>query len=453
MTFQGQRTVVVVDAGGRGAALVDKYAQSEHVHRLIAIPGNDLMGWNTDKPVRTYSRLKTTNVREIVELCDRERVALVDVAQDNAVAAGLVDALTEKGIPVVGPSRAAGQIEWDKAWAREFGERHDIPQPFFRSFLSPQDGIAFLRQATDRPWLVKAAFLAEGKGALAAHDNDEAIERIQQLAEFGTASQVFLLEEWLGGGDESAEEISVFAACDGAHYKIIGAARDHKRSHSGDVGENTGGMGANAPTAIFTPNVAAEVETEIFKPVLRGLRAEGRPYRGILYLGAMLVKANGTVHPRVVEFNARWGDPEAQVLVPGLHADLFELSMAMAQGQLENVPVGYDGRSRVVVSGASRGYPGDYSDVVGKRIFGLEEAAKVDGVTVYGAGVRIIDGKCYAAGGRLFHIVGGGATVIEARQKAYAAMARVSVDGNNLHLRTDIGWRDVERLYHSANRQ
>ena len=254
-------TVLVVDAGGRGAALVDKYAQSEHVERIIAVPGNDLMSINTDKPVQIYPQLKTTSIPEILEICEREGVNLVDVAQDNAVEAGLVNALTERGVFTVGPTRDAGQIEWDKAWSREFGERHSIPQPFFRICLNKQEGFSFIQSQPDQPWFIKASGLAEGKGALPARNNKEALERVKEMARFKEAGKVFLVEKWLRGDDGFAgEEFSTFALSDGEHYEVIGSAQDHKRVSNFDEGENTGGMGCSTPPLVLTPDLLRDVE-------------------------------------------------------------------------------------------------------------------------------------------------------------------------------------------------
>lgn len=439
-------TVLVIDAGGRGATLVDKYAQSKHVGKVIAVPGNDLMKINTNKPVQIYPQLKTTSVPEILEICERHQVNLVDVAQDNAVEAGLVDALIQKGVPVVGPTKEAGQIEWDKAWAREFGQRHGLPQPSFRICLSPQEGIDYLRSQPDQAWFVKAAYLSEGKGALPAKNNEEAVQRISELKRFKDAGRVFLIEKWLKDEDGSGEEFSTFVFSDGQNYKIIGSAQDHKRANNFDEGENTGGMGCSSPPLVLTPEVMKEVELGILGKVIAGLKEEGKPYKGVLYLGGMTIKQKGELRPYIIEFNARWGDPEAQVILPGLVNDLFEVSMAIVQGNIQNLELKMDGKARVVVTGASRGYPGDYKEVRGKQIFGINEARKIDGVRIYGAGVKEEAGKYYASGGRLFYIVGEGETAIEARRKAYEAMALVYIEGNNLHFRTDIGWRDVQRL-------
>lgn len=439
-------TVLVVDGGGRGAALVDQYSQSEHVGKIIAVPGNDLMKINTDKPVRIYPQIKTTSVPEILEICEREGVNLVDVAQDNAVEAGLVDALTERSVPVVGPTRDAGQIEWDKAWAREFGRRQNIPQPSFKICLSEQEGIDYLQDQPDQPWFVKAAYLTEGKGALPAKNNEEAIQRVLEMKRFKDAGRVFLIEKWLKGDDDSGEEFSTYIFSDGEHHKLIGSAQDHKRVNDFDEGGNTGGMGCNTPPLVLTPELMKNIEIKILDRAITGLHEEGRSCKGVLYLGGMVIRQKERLNPYVIEFNARWGDSEAQVILPGLVSNLFEISMAIACGDISSLHLQTDGKARVVVAGASKGYPENYEAVKGKQIYGLDEARKVNGVKIYGAGVKVADGHYYANGGRLFYIVGEGKTVIDARQRAYEAMSLVHIDGNNLHFRTDIGWRDVQRL-------
>ncbi len=443
-------TVLVIDGGGRSAALVDKYSQSEHVEKVIAVPGNDLMGINTDKPVYTFPNLKTTSIQEILEICERENVNLVDVAQDNAVEVGLVDVLTERDIPTVGPTRDAGQIEWDKAWAREFGKRQNIPQPSFKICLSEQEGIDYLQVQPDQPWFIKAAYLTEGKGALPAKNNEEAIQRVLEMKRFKDAGRVFLIEKWLKGDDDQGEEFSTYVFSDGKQYKSIGSAQDHKRVNDFDEGENTGGMGCSTPPLVLTPELMQNIEVKILDKAISGLHDEGRSYKGVLYLGGMAIRQGGQLNPYVIEFNARWGDPEAQVILPGLVNDLFEVSMAIARRDIGNLQLQTDGKARVVVAGTSKGYPGNYEEVKGKQIYGLDQVRKIDGVRVYGAGIKVEDGHYYANGGRLFYIVGEGKTVIDARQKAYEAMSLVHIDGNNLHFRTDIGWRDVQRLRNYA---
>lgn len=430
-------TVLVLDGGGRGSALVDKYAQSPQVKKILAIPGNDLMQINTNKPVKTYPSLKTTSVQEILAICKKQKVDLVDVAQDNAVESGLTNVLLANGINAVGPTKEAGQIEWDKAWARQFMKKYNLPIPAFRIFTNEVDGIKFLKNAKNSAWFVKANGLLEGKGALPAKDNNEAIVKIKELRKFGDAGKTFLLEEWVVG-----EEFSSFALSDGIGFKIIGSAQDHKRVFNFDEGENTGGMGCSAPPLVLSKTNIKNQIKKIFEKTFAGLRTEGRPYTGILYLGGILVGEK----VYIIEFNARWGSPEAEVLVPGIKNDFVDVANAIIRKKISKLNLKIDNHSRVSAVGASSGYPDDYSKVKGKQIFGIEKILKMKGVRFYSAGIKKVGGKFLANGGRLFHIVGEGNNILEARQKAYSAMSQIYIEGNNLHFRTDIGFRDVERL-------
>ncbi len=441
------QTVAVIDAGGRGAALVEAYARSPQVGRLIAIPGNDLMSINTDKPVEIYPELKTTDVKGIIEICRREKVDLVDVAQDNAVAIGLVDELIRNKINVVGPTKAASRIEWDKAYCRRFCQKLKIPQPEFKVFHSPQAGIEFLKKQKDQSWFIKASGLAGGKGALPAKNNWEAQKAVLDLKRFGAAGKTYLIEKWLGDSNQPAEEFSIFVFTDGKNYQIAGSAQDHKRALDGDKGENTGGMGCSSPPLLITPQFLKKVKTKILDKIIKNLKN----YQGVLYLGGIAIKEDGQLNPYVVEFNARWGDPEAEVILPGLKTDLFAISRAILKRKLNNLKIKTDSRYRVAVTVAAKGYPDDYSAVKGKEIIGLD---MVKNVKIYGAGVKVMNNKFYAAGGRLFYVVGEGKNVLAARKRAYTALAKIAIEGNNLYYRTDIGWRDVYRLknkFHAKN--
>ena len=359
----------------------------------------------------------------------------MDVAQDAPVAAGLVDELKKASIAAFGPTKEAGKIEWDKAWAREFMKQHDIPSPEFHVFDSIEDGVHYIEVQPQCSWFVKASGLAEGKGALPAKNNAQAIDAIRELTKFGTAAYTYLLEEWLDG-----EEFSAFAICDGKNFKMLGYAQDHKRVYDGDLGGNTGGMGCVSPPLAITPEIEKQTE-EIIKKTISGLAEQGTPYIGILYLGAMITKMLTYDKIFVIEFNARWGDPEAETIIPGIQNDYYELVSSALGGNILDIKT--DGKTRVSVAGCSKGYPKDYSAVKGKEIFGLE---KLENVILYKAGIKKADERYFANGGRLFYIVGEGNDIMEARQRAYDAMAKVSVDGLNLHFRTDIGWRDVQRI-------
>lgn len=439
-------TVIVIDAGGRGSALVDAYAKSPHIDRIIAIPGNDLMQINTTKKVITHQNLKTTSVKEIVEIAKKEQPVFVDVAQDNAIAVGLADALQKEGIKVFGPTQKAGQIEWDKSWARDFGVRHGLPQPAFQSFNSIEAGIEFIKSHSaqqssvgDKQWFIKAAGLAEGKGVLPANNNVEAIEKIKELNEtFRSAAETYLVEEWMVG-----EEFSSFAISDGENFQIVGSAQDHKRVYDGDTGPNTGGMGCSTPPLVVTSEIMKQVE-EIFTKTIKALSQEGRPYKGVLYLGGIIKQGTSDVY--IIEFNSRWGDPEVEVILPSIKTDLYDINMAVIEGDITKVNIETDEKARVAVAAASTGYPIDYSAVKGKKISGLEKVIALPGIKVYGAGVKKIDNNYVINGGRLFYVVGQGRNVIEAREKAYSAMSMISIEDEGLHFRKDIGYRDVERL-------
>ena len=447
--------VAVIDGGGRGAVLADKYLQSRHVEGLIAIPGNDMMKLHAPKPVKTFPHVKTTDVPAIVALCRTEGVTFVDVVQDNAIGAGLVDALEKEGIRALGPRKAAGRIEWDKVWARRFGDVIGLPQPFYAAFDSSASGMAAAlahishsaRDTPGRSWFVKAAYLCEGKGALPAENAPRAEQRIREVAAFKNgAGRDFLIEDWLKNDNgTNGEEFSAFALSSGPAHAIIGYAQDYKRSGNSDTGENTGGMGCSSPPLVLTPKIMGDAGSIIGKTI-EGLAAQGIQYRGILYLGAILIRENGVLKTYVVEFNARWGDPEAQVIVPGIKNDMLELGVAAMEDRLGSLGFATDGKSRVVVAGVSRGYPGNYDAVRGKQVFGLEAAMEAPGVRIFGAGVKVEDGRYYANGGRLFYVVGEGDNVLQAKTHAYNAMLRVSVEGDNLDWRDDIAYRDLERF-------
>lgn len=429
------KTIMVIDGGGRGAALVDKYSQSEQVARILVVPGNDLMEANTEKPVLTHQHLKTTSVKEILEICTSEKVDLVDVAQDNAVEVGLVDELNKLKIPVFGPTKKAGQIEWDKAWARKFMQKRKIPIPVFYDFKSKKIGILKVKNLPDMKWFVKASGLAEGKGAIPAANVTEAISAIEQMKKFGKAGDVFLLEQWLIG-----EEFSAFAICDGENFQIVGFAQDHKRVFDGDLGENTGGMGCVSNPLVVDNNIKKQVK-EIFTETVKGLKKEGRPYKGVLYLGGIVVAGEVIV----IEFNARWGDPEAEALLPAIKNDYFKIAFDIAKGKLLKEKIRIDKKVRVVIAATAKGYPTDYSQVKGKKVLGIEKAIE-SGDKVYGAGIKKANGGYVVNGGRVLYIIGEGKNVAEARSKAYKAMKKIDIEGHNLHFRKDIGWRDIERV-------
>ena len=445
--------VLITDAGARGSVLVEAYARSEHVEEIFVVPGNTLMHINAyGKPVHDLSGLKITYAGDIAAVCELHDINLVDVAQDNAVESGLVNILLEAGIPVIGPTREAGRIEWDKAWARDLAKRACVPQPKSYAFTEIEDGIEFINSRPDSSYFIKATGLDTGKGALGAKDSQEAIDNIRKIKTHGKAAETYLIEEYLMGDSESGfepgEEFSCFLLVDGSDYKLIGYAQDHKRAEIFDEGEMTGGMGSYNRPACITDELSNEILATIADPLIRQMAEEDINYSGVMYLGGMLVKRKGELKPYLIEVNSRWGDPEAQVLVPGVKNDMFEVSMTVYEHGVRNLTLEMDQMHRVAVVGASRGYPGDYSAVTGKQVFGIQDVLDLKSVRLYPAGLfeHPTTGEITAKGGRLFSLVGESQnSIVEAASKAYGALALVSIEGNNLHARTDIAHRDREK--------
>ena len=442
-----ENIVAVIDKGGRGAVLASKYLQSPDVDRIIAIPGNDMMAQGKEKPVETYPMLRTTDVNEIADLCRSRNVALADVSSSKAVRAGLADALRANGVATVGPGMRAGEIEWSKAFAREFGKRHMIPQPEFYIAVGIPPAMRYVDTRAFRPLFIKADGLMGGSGSIGALTIEEARIAIKKLG--GTKSPLHkkvVIEEWLtGDGMITGEEFSAFAMSDGRDVQLLGFAQDYNKAESGERGSNTGGMGASTPHSAITPAIE-EYTTILFDRAIRCLKKEGRKYNGVLYMGGMLVHKDGELRLYVLEWNARWGEPEAQVVVPGIIDDYFRLNMGVARGEITSHRIANDGKARVAVTAAARGYPEDYSKAIGKEIVGLDRAAKVDGVTIFGAGVKIENGRYYANGGRLFYVVAEDWNTNGARERAYAAMSEIQVEDNNLHFRDDIGMPHMDRI-------
>lgn len=436
--------VAIIDAGGRGSALVDAYAKSSMVDEIIAIPGNDLMQVNTSKPVHTYPELKTTSSEEILKICQEFSVSLVDVAQDNAVEAGVSDLLRANGFKVVGASKDAGRLEWDKAWSRDFMVKNNLPVPAYQVCQSEEEGLKFLQSQKDQAWFIKAAGLAEGKGVIPARDNAQAAEAIKEMSRFGNAGTTYLIEQALVG-----EEFSAFAISDSEGFQFLGSAQDHKRVDDGDLGPNTGGMGCATPPLVVDGEIKSQID-EIFRKTYEGLKKDNLTYQGVLYLGGIVVSEESGPKVYIIEYNARWGDPEVECILPGIESDWYQIGLAVSDNRLSQIKITNDGKTRIAVAGASLGYPEDYSKVKGREILGLSEFIKSEDIKIYGAGVKINDGKYIASGGRLFYVVASGKDIIEARDKAYKALESLTIPGENqdnlLHFRKDIGYRDVDRL-------
>lgn len=441
--------VLVIGGGAREHTLVRQYEKSDKVKQIHVAPGNGLMDFRPEKEVIRYPDIKASEVDKLLELVRTLKPDLVDIGPEAPLAAGLVNKLQEIGIPTLGPTKEAAILETSKCWARDFMDKYGIPHPRYKNCRSEQEGVGYVRSLSSN-WrgYVKADGLCEGKGSLRADNVEEALGNIELMKKFGDAGKSFVVEDFICGDDGTNEEFSAYAFCDGKTYKMLRRfAQDNKRELNFDEGDQTGGMGANAPALVVTEDADLVEQVEnIFKKAVYGMQVEGIPYKGVLYIGGMRVRKNGKNIAVVGEFNVRRGDPEEQVTGTGVKTDPVDIAFAVIEGKLDDIKIEEDEIVRVCIVGASRGYPRDYSAVRGKQIFGLEEAMKVPRVTIYGAGVRKEGNKFYADGGRLFSVVAEGKDVIEARPRALYAMSMINIEGNNLHYRTDIGWRDVERL-------
>lgn len=424
--------MLIVGGGGREHAVAWALARSARRPRLLAAPGNP--GTAT---LAENLPIAADAVDDLVRAA-REHVAdLVVVGPEQPLVDGLADRLAEDGIPVMGPSADAARLEGSKAFAKAFMDRHDIPTAAHRTFTARQFEEA-RRYVTEQgaPIVVKASGLAAGKGAIVCHTIREAHDALEQMMEdarFGDAGRTVVVEEFMEG-----EEASIFALCDGSSHVLLSPSQDHKQIGEGDTGENTGGMGAYAPAPVVTPAVLDDVRERIIKPTLQGMRTEGYPFRGVLYCGIMLT-ADG---PKVVEYNCRLGDPEAQVVLPLLESDAYDLFYAVATGGLGDIDVTIRTGSCAAVVMASAGYPGAYGK--GKEITGVADVTG-DDVRVFHAGTRLTeDGVLVTDGGRVLAVSADGATLEQALERAYDGVERISFDGATF--RRDIGHHGLARL-------
>jgi phosphoribosylamine--glycine ligase len=420
--------ILVIGSGGREHALAWKIARSPHVERVLVAPGNDGMA----AVARTFPDVAAEDADRILALARSEAVDLVVVGPEAPLAAGLADRLEAAGVAVFGPSARAARLEASKAFAKRFMARHGIPTAGFEVFDSLEAARAHVR-ARGGACVVKADGLAAGKG-VAVCDGPEQAERalVEIMGErrFGAAGERVVVEERLVG-----EEASYHAVADGERVVPLAAAQDHKRALDGDRGENTGGMGAYSPTPVLDEAAEKRVLEEIVHPTIRGLAAEGIPYRGVLYVGLMLDAAGA---PHVVEFNVRFGDPETQPLVLRLDGDIVPLLDATARGRLDPARGLVWRDAAVCVVLASGGYPRAFE--VGKPIHGLDALEADPDVVVFHAGTRRDAARRFVtAGGRVLGVTARGASVAQARERAYAACDRIRFE--HMHLRRDIAAR------------
>lgn len=415
--------ILVIGGGGREHALVWKLRQSPRVEKLWCAPGNGGIAQDAEcLPV------DTKDVTAMVALAERLKPDLTVVGPEQPLVLGVADEFSRRGLAIVGPSKQAAEIEGSKVFAKGFLERHKIPTAaLYGVYDSPGDAYGALC-AVDWPVVVKADGLCAGKGVLVTASPDEAtafIERLMEKRELGEGGERVLMEEALEG-----EELSFIVLTDGQEILPLAPTRDHKRVFDGNLGPNTGGMGAYSSDELVSPELERRILESIVRPAIRGLAAEGRPYKGFLYFGLMLT-AGG---PKMLEFNCRMGDPEAQPLVARMDFDLAEALAATAGGSLGKINSRWKQGASVCVVMASGGYPGDFQ--TGKRVEGLAEASTVPGVVVFHAGTQREGANHYTSGGRVLGVTAAAADLEAAIRTCYDAVGRIRFEG--AHFRSDI---------------
>ncbi|WP_333611257.1 phosphoribosylamine--glycine ligase [Brevundimonas bullata] len=421
--------ILLVGSGGREHALAWKIAKSPLVTRLVAAPGNPGMARHAE----LRPEFKATDAEGLAALAREMKADLVVVGPESALAEGLADRLNAAGIPIFGPTAKAAQLETSKAFSKAFLQRHGIPTAGYGVYEDTASAKAALNNYS-APYVIKADGLAAGKGVAISPDRQDAEAEIERMlgGRFGSAGARVVIEEFMDG-----EEGSLFALCDGQRAVLFGGAQDHKRAFDGDLGPNTGGMGAYSPAPVFTPELVQAANDRVVQPTIQKMAEEGAPYRGVLYAGLMATSEG----PKVVEFNARFGDPECQVLMMRFDGDIVPLLLACARGDLTKAPAPRfkDGTVICVVM-AAKGYPD--SPLEGSVIRGADQDFGPH-VQVFHAGTRKRDdGTLVAAGGRVLNVCAYGADIAEARERAYEAIARIDWPGG--FNRTDIGWRALE---------
>ena len=415
--------VLVVGGGGREHALAWKIAQSPKVSKVYCAPGNAGISEQA-----TLVPIQANDLSRLLEFALKEKIDLTVVGPEDPLTRGIVDLFESKGLLIFGATKKAAEIEGSKAFAKEMMKKYHIPTAFYEIFDNRNEAVKYVRKQ-GAPIVVKADGLAAGKGVIVCKTVEEAIHSVDQIMVekiFGNAGNRVVLEEYLVG-----EEASYIAFTDGKTILPMASSQDHKPVLDGDQGPNTGGMGAYSPAPVVTDEVHEKIIEKVLRPVIYGMGEEGRPYKGVLYAGLMIHEG----HPKVLEFNARFGDPETQPVLMRMKGDIVPILEACMKGNLSQRKIEWDNRASVCVVMTSKGYPGDYEK--GKIIEGLKEVSRMERVFVFHAGTTFKDGKIMTNGGRVLGVAGLGEDIPRAIERAYEAVKKISWDG--VHYRTDIG--------------
>ncbi len=415
--------VLIVGSGGREHAIAVSAAKSSHVDKLYCAPGNAGIA-----SVAQCVDIGAMEFEKLADFAEANEIGLTIVGMDDPLVGGIVDVFEARGLRAFGPRKKAAAIEGSKVFSKDLMKKYGIPTAAYDTFDSPEEALAYLETAK-MPIVLKADGLALGKGVLICQTLEEAkagVKTLMQDKQFGDAGNRIVIEEFITG-----PEVSVLCYCDGTHIAPMTSAQDHKRAKDNDEGLNTGGMGTFSPTPFYTSEIQQFCEDKIYQPTMDAMKAEGRDFVGILFVGLMLT-ADG---PKVLEYNARFGDPEAQVVLPRMENDIIEVMDACIDGRLDEVELRFQDNAAVCVVLASDGYPKKYEK--GKVITGFEHFDGRDGYYAFHAGTKAEGGNIVTNGGRVLGITAKGSDLKEARKKAYAATEWISFEGK--YMRSDIG--------------
>ncbi|MBR6385160.1 MAG: phosphoribosylamine--glycine ligase [Ruminococcus sp.] len=426
------KNILVVGGGGREHAIIMKLAESPHVGKIYCTPGNG----GISKYAECFN-VGATDVQGVVDLAKKLSPDMVVVAPDDPLVMGMVDALQAEGFMTFGPKANAAIIEGSKVFSKELMKKYNIPTAFYEVFTDSEKAVEYLRKQNSYPAVIKADGLALGKGVIIAQNEEEAIKAVHDMIDdlkFGKSSSRIVIEEFLTG-----PEVSVLSFTDGKTIVPMISSMDHKRALDGDKGLNTGGMGTVSPNPYYTEEVAKECMEKIFLPTMNAMNAEGRTFEGCLYFGLMITPKG----PKVIEYNCRFGDPETQVVLPMLDADLYEIFEAVYNHELDKLDIKWHKGSCACVVMASGGYPESYPK--GIEMNGFDDKGQIDGCFVYHAGTKLSeDGKFLTNGGRVIGVTAKGDTLQNALDTAYKGVSGISFEG--AHYRKDIGQRALKAL-------
>ncbi len=416
--------VLIIGSGGREHAIAWKVAQNPQVEKIYCAPGNGGIG-----QVAECVPIGAMEFDKLAAFAKEREIDLTIVGMDDPLVGGVVDVFEKEGLRVFGPRKNAAILEGSKAFSKDLMKKYNIPTAAYENFDNPEEAIAYLKEKAEFPIVLKADGLALGKGVLICNTLEEAEEGVKTIMldkKFGSAGNTLVIEEFMTG-----REVSVLSFVDGKTIKTMTSAQDHKRAKDGDQGLNTGGMGTFSPSPFYTKEIDEFCQKNIYQPTVDAMSAEGREFKGIIFFGLMLTEKG----PKVLEYNARFGDPEAQVVIPRMKNDMVEVCEACIDGTLDQINLEFEDNAAVCVVLASDGYPVSYEK--GFPIEGLESFEGKEGYYVFHAGTALKDGKIVTNGGRVLGVTAKGATLKEARKNAYAATEWIRFE--NKYMRHDIG--------------